>query len=109
MTQHIQNFLRECTAITADGSLTTLDELEGVYIHWCSLRGEDVSETPLVDLLVLADGVESVTHDGADHIEGLVLTGPVVADFILTCDFIGAWGHAEQLDPGALAQVASAS
>ncbi|WP_104179219.1 hypothetical protein [Arthrobacter sp. B0490] len=125
MTQHLRNFIQECITVTADGSLAATDEVEGLYQHWSSLRAADTSDTsdtsddaaeyeaegsagsPVLAAL-RGYGVETVRRDGVEYLEGLVLTGPVVADFILSCDFAGAWGRPDPLEPDLLEDVASA-
>ncbi|OUM39974.1 hypothetical protein [Arthrobacter sedimenti] len=137
MTQHIDDFLHDCTTVTADGSLVSVDEVEGLYLYWCSLRaadstgnrGEDSTEESTEDLVedsledfteesaetaavldaVYARGVEPIQRDGVDYVEGLVLTGPVMADFIVACDFAGVWGHPELCDLAAVREVVTAS
>lgn len=108
MTQHIEDFLQDCTTITGDGSQATLDEVEGLYVYWCSRRAEEALDTDVLLGSLQSRGVEPVQRDGVDHVEGLVLTGPVMAEFILSCDFAGAWGRLE-LDPVAVRDVASVS
>ncbi len=134
MTQHPEEFIQDCITVTADGSLVSADEIEGLYLHWCSLRatptstashddsdgsdgfddldasGDSAAEdgSPLLDVL-RTHGVVTVLNDGVEYLEGLVLTGPVVADFILSCDFAGAWGRPESQDLALLQDVASAS
>jgi hypothetical protein len=108
MTQHLPAFFLECTTITADGSLSTLDELEGLYVYWCSLRGHEPVDTELVLEALAPHEVTPATHDGVEYLEGLVLTGPVMADFIMNCEFTGAWGHTDPMELGAFQQVASA-
>ncbi|MHA7241223.1 hypothetical protein [Arthrobacter sp. TMS1-12-1] len=92
MTQHITGFLQTTTTVTADGALVSLDELESLYVYWCCLRGEDPSATEDVLAALGQQGVEPVTRDGVEYVEGLVLTGSLVTDFILSCDFTGTWG-----------------
>jgi hypothetical protein len=108
MTQHIPTFFLECTTITADGSLSTLDELEGLYVYWCSLRGEEPLDTGYVLEALARHDVAPVTHDGVEYLEGLILTGPVMAEFIMSCEFTGAWGHTGPMELGAFQQVVSA-
>ena len=108
MTQHISTFLLECITVTADGSLSTLDELEGLYVYWCSLRGTEPLDTEIVLEALVPHGVSQVTDDGVECLEGLVLTGPVMAEFILGCEFTGAWGHTDPVELEALQQVVSA-
>lgn len=97
MTQHLSTFLLDCTTATSDGSLTTLDEFEGLYVYWCSLHDEEPLETQLVLAALEQDDVASVTCDGIDYVEGLLLTGPVLREFIVSCEFAGAWGTADVL------------
>ncbi|MFC3299995.1 hypothetical protein FJV46_03805 [Arthrobacter agilis] len=109
MTQHIPTFLQDCTTVTADGSLVSFDELEGLYLYWCSTR----SEAPL-DVEVLAEalasrGVDRTLRHGVEYAEGLVLTGSVMAEFILTCDFSGVWGQPDPWDLAPAQDVATAS
>jgi hypothetical protein len=92
MTQHIDNFLQDCITVTDDGSLVSLDELEGLYVYWCSLRGQDALATDALLEILSAARMEPSHQDGVDYVEGLVLTGHVVADFILAHDFSGNWG-----------------
>lgn len=106
MTQHIPAFLLECTTVTADGSLSTLDELEGLYVYWCSLRGHEPLDTGLVLEVLAPHAVTPTTHDGVKCLEGLVLTGPVMADFIMNCEFAGAWGFNDAMELGTVQQVA---
>ncbi|MFJ6001337.1 hypothetical protein [Arthrobacter sp. NPDC092385] len=108
MTQHIENFLQDCTTVTGDGSHATLDEVEGLYVYWCSLRADDALDTDVLLEALQSRGVEPVQRDGVDYVEGLVLTGPIMAGFILSCDFAGAWGRPE-LDSVAVRDVASVS
>lgn len=93
MTQHLQDFLQDCTTATADGSLTSLDEIEGLYVYWCSLRKEDALPTEAVLDELRLRGLETVQRSGAEYVEGLLLTGPVMTGFILSCDFSGTWGR----------------
>lgn len=109
MIQHIQEFLQHCTTVTADGSLASLDELEGLYVYWCSLTGTEALETDAVlDGLRLL-GLEGTQRNGVDYVEGLLLTGPVMADFILACEFTGVWGQPDLVDLAAVREVATAS
>ncbi len=109
MTQHTEDFLRECITVTDDGSLATVDEVEGLYLYWCSLRtGAGTDTGSLLETLV-AHGVEPVQQDGVDYLEGVILAGPVVADFISSCDFAGAWGHPDPRISELLRDVATAS
>lgn len=110
MTQHIAPFLQDCITVTADGSLVSLDELEGLYLYWCSTRADAPLETEdLVTVLLTQQGVERTQRDGVDCVEGLVLTGGVMAEFILTGDFTGAWGRPDLWDLATARQVATAS
>lgn len=110
MTQHIPTFLQDCTAVTADGSLVSADELEGLYLYWCSTRTDTPLTTEdLITALVAQEGVERLRHNGVDCLEGLVLTGAVMAEFILTCDFTGAWGQPDLWDLAAARDVATVS
>jgi hypothetical protein len=109
MTQHIDDFLLACTTVTADGSLASVDEVEGLYGYWCSLTSSDALETGVVLEALHARGVEPAQRDGVDYVEGLVLTGPVMTDFILAVDFAGAWGHPDTRDSAVLREVATAS
>ncbi len=127
MPQHIEEFIRQCITVTADGSLVSADEVEGLYLHWLSLhaapstltsitsgdpeatedpRADDGS--PLLDAL-RSGGVGTVQNDGVEYLEGLVLTGPVVADFILSCDFAGVWGQPDPRELALIRDVASVS
>ncbi len=108
MTQNIDQFLQDCSTFPADGSLTSLDELEGLYVYWCSLRDEEARTTEAVLDVLGTRGVEAATYDGVDYVEGLILTGPVKADFILSCDFAGFWGQPNLLNL-AVRSVATAS
>lgn len=98
MTQNIDQFLQDCSTFTADGSLTSFDELEGLYLYWCSLRDEEARPTEVVLDILRTRGVETATYDDVDYVEGLLLTGPVMAGFILSCDFAGAWGQPDLLN-----------
>ncbi|MHA7279091.1 hypothetical protein ACX80H_04985 [Arthrobacter sp. MDT2-2] len=129
MTQHIDDFLHDCTTVTADGSLVSVDEVEGLYLYWRSLRAadstpdrvedstddsaddsaEDSTETAAVLDALYARGVEPIQRNGVDYVEGLVLTGPVMAEFIVACDFVGAWGQPELWDLAAVREVVTAS
>lgn len=118
MTQHIEEFLQECTTVTADGTLASLDEVEGLYLYWSSLRavaasdgtdGADPTDTSAVLDALRSRGVEPARRDGVDYLEGLVLTGPVMTDFILSCDFTGAWGHPDVRELAPAGDVAAAS
>jgi hypothetical protein len=121
MTQHTDDFLHDCTTVTADGSLVSVDEVEGLYLYWRSLRAADSSgdrvddstddsvETAAVLDALYARGVEPIQRNGVDYVEGLVLTGPVVADFIVACDFPGVWGQPELWDLAAVQEVVTAS
>lgn len=124
MTQHIRNFIQDCITVTADGSLASTDEIEGLYLHW-SARGaagtsaaedeagheadeaEESDESHVLAAL-RGYGMQTVRRDGVEYLEGLVLTGPIVADFILSCDFAGAWGRPDPLEPELIEDVASA-
>ncbi len=124
MPQHIEEFIRQCITVTADGSLVSADEVEGLYQHWLSLRTapapltsitttdlEDLEaddDSPLLDAL-RSGGVGTVQNDGVEYLEGLVLTGPVVADFILSCDFAGVWGQPDPRELALIRDVASVS
>jgi hypothetical protein len=109
MTQHVDTFLQDCTTVTMDGSLASLAELEGLYLYWCSLRSEAPLDTAeLVDALVSA-GMEQTRRDGVDYVEGVVLTGELMAGFILTCDFAGAWGQPDIWEFAPVRHVATAS
>ncbi|MHA7209017.1 hypothetical protein [Arthrobacter sp. MDT1-65] len=120
MTQHVRTFIQECITVTADGSLASIDEVEGLYLHWSSRRTADTSdaaadgyeaevsgESPVLAAL-RGYGLETVRRDGVEYLEGLVLTGPVMADFILSCDFAGAWGRPDPLEPDLIEDVAAA-
>ncbi|AUZ87664.1 hypothetical protein CVO76_08505 [Arthrobacter agilis] len=118
MTQHIEEFLQECTTVTADGTLASLDEVEGLYLYWSSLRAvatsdgtdeADPTDTSAVLDALRSRGVEPAQRDGVDYLEGLVLTGPVMTDFILSCDFTGAWGHPDVRELEPAGDVAAAS
>ncbi|MDN4610856.1 hypothetical protein [Arthrobacter burdickii] len=125
MTQHTDDFLHDCTTVTADGSLVSVDEVEGLYLYWRSLRAADSSgdrvddstrdstddsvETAAVLDALYARGVEPIQRNGVDYVEGLVLTGPVVADFIVVCDFAGVWGQPELWELAAVQEVVTAS
>lgn len=109
MMQHIQDFLQQCTTVTADGSLVSLDELEGLYVYWCSLGGKDVRETEAVLDELRLHGLETAQRHGVDYVEGLVLAGPVMADFILACHFTGAWGQPDLMDLAPVREVVTAS
>ena len=102
---HLDRFLRATTTVTTDGALVSLDELEGLYVYWCSLRGFEPVDTELVLEALAPHDVAPVVHDGVECLEGLVLTGPVMAGFIMSCEFTGAWGHTDPLELGALEQV----
>lgn len=124
MPHHIEEFIRQCITVTADGSLVSADEVEGLYQHWLSLRTapapltsitstdlEDLEaddDSPLLDAL-RSGGVGTVQNDGVEYLEGLVLTGPVVADFILSCDFAGVWGQPDPRELALIRDVASVS
>jgi hypothetical protein len=109
MTQHTADFLQECITVTADGSLATLDEVEGLYQYWCSLHtGAGTDTGPLLETLA-AHGVGPVHQDGVDYLEGVILAGPVVADFIMSCDFAGAWGRPDPRVSELLREVVTAS
>ncbi|WP_052273806.1 hypothetical protein [Arthrobacter sp. L77] len=99
LTQHLEHFLRATTTVTTDGALVSLDELEGLYVYWCSLNGQDPAATEDVVSALEQQGVEPVTRDGVDYVEGLVLTGGLVIDFILACEFTGAWGDPSAYGP----------
>jgi hypothetical protein len=126
MTQHTEEFIQECITVTADGSLVSVDEAEGLYLHWRSLRTASADTTDITDSADGLDGaasdddgpllralrghgVERVDHDGVEYLEGLVLTGPVVADFFLSCDFAGAWGRPDAWELALIRDLASAS
>ncbi|MHA7285313.1 hypothetical protein ACX80I_03470 [Arthrobacter sp. MDT3-44] len=121
MTQHIDDFLHDCITVTADGSLVSIDEVEGLYLYWSSLRAADSTEgssgvstddspdTAAVLEALYARGVEPIQRDGVDYVEGLILTGPVMADFIVACDFSGVWGQPELWDLAAVREVVTAS
>ncbi|MEG9248974.1 hypothetical protein V6S67_12870 [Arthrobacter sp. Soc17.1.1.1] len=124
MPHHIEEFIRQCITVTADGSLVSADEVEGLYQHWLSLRTaptpltsitttdlEDLEaddDSPLLDAL-RSGGAGTVQNDGVEYLEGLVLTGPVVADFILSCDFAGVWGQPDPRELALIRDVASVS
>ncbi len=108
MTQHIDAFLNTCLTVTADGSLVSLDEFEGLYVYWCSHQDDDVLETAEVLDLLTPAGVELTQRNGVDYVEGLLLTGPVAAEFILSCEFSGAWGQPDSLELAELREVATA-
>ncbi|MUK01706.1 hypothetical protein GM708_07025 [Vibrio cholerae] len=108
MTQHIDAFLNTCLTVTADGSLVSLDEFEGLYVYWCSTHDEDALETSEVLGLLASEGVESTQRNGVDYVEGLLLTGPVAVEFILSCDFSGAWGQPDSMELADLREVATA-
>lgn len=98
---HLDRFLRATATVTTDGALVSLDELEGVYVYWCSRTGQDPSATEdLVDALE-QQGVGPVTRDGVEYVEGIVLTGVLVTDFILACEFTGTWGVPSPHGPAA--------
>lgn len=107
--QHLDSFSSTCLTITDDGSLVSVDELEGVYLHWCAETGETALDTPTLLGSLAGLGAEPVRQDGVDYLEGLVLSGDVVADFILSQDFSGVWGVPTRWDAGALAEIATAS
>lgn len=112
MTQHLQGFLQDCTIITADASLAPLDEIEGLYVYWCSLRTEDALPTGAVLDGLRLRGLETTRRSGAEYVEGLLLTGPVMKDFIVSCDFAGTWGrpeHAYSTDLDSVRDVAPVS
>lgn len=92
MTQHITDFSRICLTVTDDGSLVSIDELEGLYLHWCSVTDRTPLDTATVLDALRGQGVERLSQDGVDYLVGLVLTGSTVADFILLQDFAGVWG-----------------
>ncbi len=106
---HLDRFLRATTTVTTDGALVSLDELEGLYMYWCSRTGQDPSATEdLVDALE-QQGVEPVTHDGVDYVEGLVLTGVLVTGFIVECKFTGSWGVPSAHEPATALDAGTAS
>lgn len=109
MTQHIATFLQDCTTVTADGSLVSVDELEGLYLYWCSTRAHTPLETGDLVAALAEQGVEAAQRHGVDCVEGLVLTGGVMTEFILACDFTGAWGRPDlwELAPAQVAATAS--
>lgn len=109
MTQHIEHFLNTTTIITADGSLVPVEELESLYIYWCSQTGSASTETSDILAVLAEHGVDPVTQDGVPYVEGLVLSGSVVADFILSCDFAGAWGAPFAPEFASVREVATAS
>lgn len=108
MPQHIHDFLHACTTVTADGSLASLDEFEGLYVYWCSLREEEAVETAAVVDMLRPDGVETTQRDGVEYLEGLLLTGPVMAEFIVSCEFSGAWGRPDLVDRAVVREVVTA-
>ncbi|BBE23522.1 hypothetical protein MN0502_24050 [Arthrobacter sp. MN05-02] len=69
----------------------------------------DPTDTSAVLDALRSRGVEPAQRDGVDYLEGLVLTGPVMTDFILCCDFAGAWGHPDVRDLTTAGDVAAAS
>ncbi|KNC13476.1 hypothetical protein AC792_15830 [Arthrobacter sp. RIT-PI-e] len=107
--QHLDSFSSTCLTLTDDGSLVPVDELEGLYLYWCSGTGETPVGTPALLESLAGLGAEPVQQDGVDYVEGLVLTGDVVADFILEHDFVGAWGVPTRWDVDALPAIATAS
>ncbi len=109
MTQHIEHFLRATTTVTVDGSLVSIDELEGLYVYWCSLNDQEAAETSDVVAVLRSQGVETTSHEGMDYVEGLVLTGSLVTDFILSCEFSGAWGIPFVHELASAPEVATAS
>ncbi|WP_434993206.1 hypothetical protein [Arthrobacter sp. Ld5] len=90
--QHIDRFLQATTTVTLDAALVSLDELEGLYVYWCSLNDQEPSATQDVLTALEQQGVEPLTRDGVEYVEGLVLTGGVVTEFIVSCEFAGTWG-----------------
>ncbi|MBG6223874.1 hypothetical protein IWX63_000422 [Arthrobacter sp. CAN_A2] len=109
MTQHIEHFLQATTTITTDGALVSVDELESLYVYWCSRNSEDPSATEQVVAALERHGVEPATRDGVDYVEGLVLTGSLVTDFILSCEFTGIWGVPAAYEPATALDAATAS
>ncbi|WP_146065602.1 hypothetical protein [Arthrobacter pityocampae] len=108
VTQHIDEFLGATTTVTLDGALVSVDELESLYVYWCSRNHHDPSATEDVLAALGQQGVEPLARDGVDYVEGLVLTGGLVRDFILACEFSGVWGVPSTLEP-ATAREATAS
>lgn len=109
VTQHIDEFLEATTTVTLDGALVSVDELESLYVYWCSRNHHDPSATEDVLAALGQQGVEPVTRDSVDYVEGLVLTGGLVRDFILACEFSGAWGVPSMHEPATAREATAAS
>jgi len=109
MTQHIAHFSQDCLTITDDGSLVSVEELESLYLYWCEHTDQAPLDTSSVLEALAALGLVEAQQDGVDYVEGLVLTGSIVADFILSDDFAGVWGVPTRWDVAALPDVATAS
>lgn len=109
VTQHIDGFLDATTTVTLDGALVSVEELESLYVYWCSRNHHDPSATEDVLAALGQQGVEPVTRDGVDYVEGLVLIGGLVRDFILACEFSGTWGVPSAHEPATAREAAAAS
>jgi hypothetical protein len=77
----LQDFVNECIARNQDADGLTQEELYGLYLSWCSLRGTTPAPARSFRAGLRAVNIRPAHRSGP--CPGLAMTGPAAYDYIL--------------------------
>jgi hypothetical protein len=77
----LDEFVTDCIARNQDADGLTQEELYGLYLSWCSLRGSMPAPARSFRAGLRAAGIQPARGGGV--CTGLVMTGPAACDYIV--------------------------
>lgn len=77
----LDEFVHDCIARNQDADGLTQEELYGLYLSWCSLRGSTPAPPRSFRAGLRAANIQPEHHGGL--CAGLAMTGPAACDYIL--------------------------
>jgi hypothetical protein len=77
----LHEFVNDCIARNQDADGLTQEELYGLYLSWCSLRGSTPAPARTFRAGLRAAKIQPDHHGGL--CPGLAMTGPAACDYIL--------------------------
>ena len=77
----LHEFVNDCITRNQDADGLTQEELYGLYLSWCSLRGTAPAPARTFRAGLRAENIQPDHHGGL--CPGLAMTGPAACDYIL--------------------------
>jgi hypothetical protein len=77
----LQAFVNDCIARNRDADGLTQEELYGLYLSWCSLRGSTPAPARSFRAGLRAENIQPERRGGLCR--GLAMTGPAACDYIV--------------------------